>query len=204
MSPVGEAHVGMGTGGEELSGPTSHVMAMGQQWWGLVKINRNWRNILHLCIFKAGVECPSCATGSCKCWDKPPPGCPPSTLGGTMLGFDPVLLPPQKNPFLTPSPSLALAEAQEPEGGWLGTHCQWVLSLGWLPRTPRWEHPHGRVLLGQMAASFQSIFLLFACFFSPISGEVTYQKAEKDFFAAALPFLSVWHQHLGQVPKDHV
>lgn len=54
MSPVGEAHVGVGTGGEELSGPTSHGMAMGQQWWGLVKINRNWRNILHLCIFKAG------------------------------------------------------------------------------------------------------------------------------------------------------
>lgn len=44
MSPVGEAHIGVGTGGEELSGPTSHGTAMGQQWWGLVK-NRNWRNI---------------------------------------------------------------------------------------------------------------------------------------------------------------
>lgn len=46
-------------------------------------------------------------------------------------------------------------------------------------------------------------FVLCLLLFPHLRGDVTYQKAEKDFFAAALPFLSVWHQHLAQVPKDH-
>lgn len=34
----------------------------------------------------------------------------------------------------------------------------------------------------QMAASFQSIFLFFACFFSPISGEMSPTKKQRRIF----------------------